>query len=347
MKLDEKWMHVALALARKGLGKTSPNPCVGAVIVRGKKLLGKGWHKRAGKAHAEIEAILDAKRQGHRLNGSTLYVTLEPCSTHGRTPPCTDAILREKFKRVVAGTTDPNPDHSGKAFPLLRRAGIEVTHGVLQQECADLNRAFNHWIQTGQPWVIAKAALTLDGKLALPKGRGRWISSSASRKDAHRLRAQCDAILVGAGTARTDNPRLTVREVKGARQPWRVVVTRSGRLPKTLHLFSDAHKGKTLVYKRKPWSAILTDLGRRDIIQLLVEGGQNIFEQLARKKLIREVVLYYAPVSLPDSMATQRLPDARSLQQLTLTGATLQRIGPDLKLSGTTKGLPTSTLKRL
>ena len=329
-------MLVALELARKGLGKTNPNPCVGAVIVRGGKILGRGWHKKAGHEHAEIEAILDAKRRKHSLSGATIYVTLEPCSTHGRTPPCTKALLREKFKRVVVGAVDPNPVHSGRAFKLLRRAGIQVSTGILKTECNHLNRTFNHWITTGQPWVIAKAALTLDGKLALPKGKGRWISSPASRKDAQHLRAQCDAILVGAGTARTDNPRLTVRGVHSSRQPWRVVITRSGRLPKRLHLLSDSHKSRTLVYQQKSWGHILHNLGRRGVIQLLIEGGQDIFKQLVRKKLIHEVVLYYAPLTLPDTAANRKLPNAGSLSKLPLTRTTLQRIGPDLKLSGLT-----------
>ncbi len=333
MNPDEKWIRLALNLARKGLGRTSPNPCVGAVIVKSGKLLGHGWHKQAGKAHAEIEAIRNAQRRGHRIQGSTLYVTLEPCCTHGRTPPCTEALIREKFKRVVVGATDPNPSHAGRAFRILRKAGIQIEPGILKTECGHLNRAFNHWIVTGKPWILAKAALTLDGKLALPKNKGRWISSPASRKDAQKLRACCDAILIGAETARTDNPRLTVRGIRGAKQPWRVVVTRSGKLPKSLHLFSDKYKNRTLVYRKQSWPQILQDLGKRGVLQLLVEGGGDIHSQLARKRLVNEVVLYYAPLVLGKS-AGRNLPHDDALRRLPLKQTTLQRLGPDLKLQG-------------
>ncbi len=336
MNPDEKWMRFALDLARKGLGRTSPNPCVGAVIVKNGKLLGQGWHKQAGKAHSEIEAIRDARRRGHRIQGSTLYVTLEPCCTHGRTPPCTEALIHEKFKRVVVGATDPNPAHAGRAFRILRKACIQVEHGILKAECTHLNRAFNHWITTGKPWVLAKAALTLDGKLALPKFKGkakrRWISSPASRKDAHRLRSFSDAILIGAQTARIDNPRLTVRGIRGAKQPWRVVITRSGKLPKSLHLFSDRHKSRTLVYRSQSWLQILQDLGKRGVLQLLVEGGGEIHSQLARKRLVNEIVLYYA--SLVVGKPAGNLPHDDALRRLPLKQTTLQRLGPDLKLQG-------------
>ncbi|MDR2463798.1 MAG: bifunctional diaminohydroxyphosphoribosylaminopyrimidine deaminase/5-amino-6-(5-phosphoribosylamino)uracil reductase RibD [Verrucomicrobiales bacterium] len=331
MTADEQWMTLALALARKGLGKTSPNPCVGAVIVSGGKIIGQGWHRRAGGAHAEIAAMRDAQRRGFsNFNSATLFVTLEPCCTHGRTPPCTDAIISGGFKRVVVGATDPNPCHAGRAFKILRRAKIAVTHGVLRYECAALNRAFNHWIVTKKPWVVAKAALTLDGALTLTKNQRAQLTGNAAQRDAQRLRAVSDAILVGAATARIDNPALTVRGVKIRRQPLRVVVTRSGKLPKKLRLFSDADGQRTLVYKNQSWNKILRDLGKRGVTQLLVEGGADVHTQLAKKKLVNEVVLYYVPILAADA----QLPRATALQKLPLKNATLTVSGRDLKLQG-------------
>jgi len=331
-------MRLALDLARKGLGRTSPNPCVGAILVKSGKILGQGWHKKAGGPHAEIAAIRQARRRGRRLRGATLYVTLEPCCTHGRTPPCTEAILREGLARVVVGCSDPNPKHSGRAFKILRRAGVNVTHGVLKNEATRLNRSFNHWIRTGQPWVLAKAALTLDGFLALPPGQGRWITGPAARRDVHLLRSHSDAILIGAGTARIDNPRLTVRGIKNARQPLRVIVTRSGKLPRSLHLLRDARRHETVVFKKQTWPRILSELGRRGVTQLLVEGGAQVFRDLARKKLIHEVALYYAPKILPEGQPDREfLPRAAFLTALRLQKPRLEYFGRDLKLTGWVK----------
>lgn len=291
---DLKWMRRALELAYKGEGWTRPNPAVGAVIVKSGKILGEGWHHRAGRPHAEIEAIRQAKKNGHALKGATLYVTLEPCCTHGRTPPCTDAIQRERFARVVVGATDPNPAHAGKGFAILKKAGISVTHGVLAEESAFLNRSFNHWITTGRPWVVAKAALTLDGFLSNPASAERWLTSAQARKDVHRLRATCDAILVGAGTVRSDDPLLTTRGVRCLRQPLRVVLTRSGKIPQTAKVFGG--EAETAVYKNLPLRKVLSDLGKRGVSKLLVEGGQEVFEGFVRGQWINELQLYFAPV---------------------------------------------------
>ncbi|MDR1305828.1 MAG: bifunctional diaminohydroxyphosphoribosylaminopyrimidine deaminase/5-amino-6-(5-phosphoribosylamino)uracil reductase RibD [Verrucomicrobiales bacterium] len=335
MTVDEKWLALALTLARKGLGHTSPNPCVGAVIVSGGQLLGQGWHRRAGGPHAEIAAIRDARRRGGaNFKSATLYVTLEPCCTHGQTPPCTDAIISGGFRRVVVGATDPNPAHAGRAFKILRRAGIQVTHGVLADDCAALNRAFNHWIVSGKPWVVAKAALTLDGALTLARDRRAQLTGRAALRDAHKnLRAASDAILIGATTARIDNPRLTVRGTNIAKQPLRVVVTRSGQLPEKLRLFTAAGRDRALVYQNQPWDEILRDLGRRGVTQLLVEGGADVHQQLAKKKLVNEVVLYYAPLLAADA----DLPRVPALINLPLAQPTLTVLGRDLKLRGVVK----------
>ena len=201
---------------------------VGAVLVKGGRIIGRGWHHRAGEPHAEIEALRDAQKRGHTVKGATLYVTLEPCSTHGRTPPCTDAILAAGIRRVVAGAIDPNPRHRGRAFKILHRAGLAVTQGVMAEECARLNEAFNHWIVRRTPFVTVKAGMTLDGKIATAAGESRWITGEQARAYGMKLRQGADAILVGINTVLADNPSLTVRKARAkpksdglrVRGPW-------------------------------------------------------------------------------------------------------------------------------
>src|SRR5437868_6727726 len=202
---DERFIHAALAEARRGLGCTSPNPAVGAVLVSKNKIISRGHHRRAGSAHAEIECL--AGPIGKPPADAILYVTLEPCSTVGRTGACTDAIIGSGVKSVVIGATDPNPRHRGRGPELLQKAGIEVRSGVLAEECAGLNEAFNKWIATGIPFVTAKCGMSLDGRLTRPKREGQWITSAAARQYAQKLRGENDAILIGAKTLRIDNPR--------------------------------------------------------------------------------------------------------------------------------------------
>ena len=226
---DDFFLRRALQLARRGLGRTSPNPCVGAVLVRGGKVIGEGWHRRAGLPHAEVEALRDAARRGERGRGATLYVTLEPCCTHGRTPPCTQAILEAGLRRVVVGAVDPNPHHAGRGLTLLREAGLDVVEGVCQAEAEALNPGFNHWIVHRRPLVTLKAAMTLDGKIATTRGDSRWITGEASRRVVMRLRQEHDAILVGIGTVLADDPALTARGPAGqplSQQPLPVVLGR-------------------------------------------------------------------------------------------------------------------------
>jgi diaminohydroxyphosphoribosylaminopyrimidine deaminase/5-amino-6-(5-phosphoribosylamino)uracil reductase len=309
-----------------------PNPRVGAVLVRGGKIIGAGFHLRAGTPHAEVHAVADAKRRGHRVEGATLYVTLEPCSTQGRTPPCTDLIVREKIARVVFAATDPNPAHAGAAVRLLKKAGIKVSHGLLAREAAALNRDFNWYITTRGPWVVAKIALSLDGKIVTPPKDDRWLTSPKARRAAHELRWESDAILIGAETARADNPELTIRLPgrKGKIQPWRVVLTRSGKLPKSLHLFSDAHKDRTLVFRHRPLKRILSDLGERQISHILIEGGGEILTEAFRQKLVNEVAFFIAPAvmgTIPRALNKLASP-------LKLRDVTYDQIGPDLLCRG-------------
>lgn len=333
-KRDQRLMRRALAEARKGLGKTSPNPAVGAVIVGTDKILGAGYHRGAGFPHAEIEAIRSVAKSS-ACRGATIYVTLEPCSTHGRTPPCTDAIIAAGFARVVFGATDPNPKHAGRAVKILREAGIEVTTAVLAAECLALNRAFNHWITTGLPWVIAKFASSLDGRLTRRPDGDPWLTRPAARRHAQRLRARADAILVGAKTVRADNPRLTVRGIPGARQPWRVVLTRSGRLPSRAHLFSDAHRGRTLVFRGKSLPAVLRELGAREITSVLIEGGGDVLGQAFDQRLVNELQCYFAPLLLGGPVVAVAGRGVGSNDaRVRLENPTWEWIGPDLCFTG-------------
>jgi diaminohydroxyphosphoribosylaminopyrimidine deaminase / 5-amino-6-(5-phosphoribosylamino)uracil reductase len=288
-------MRAALREARKGAGRTDPNPAVGAVIVRRGKIVASGWHRRAGAPHAEIEA-LRALPDPAMAQGATLYVTLEPCSTRGKTPPCTDAITSAGLRRVVYGATDPNPRHAGRAAGILESEGIKVTAGVLAAACAQVNEAWNVWIATGLPLVIAKAGMSLDGRISSPPGR-RWITSPEARADAMALRASCDAILVGGQTIRDDNPRLTVRgAAAAARTPLRAVWTQSGNLPPGARIFHDG--GPTRVFCNVPLRSCLRALARAGVRRVLIEGGGRVLGEAFDRNLVDRVVFYVAPVLL-------------------------------------------------
>ena len=285
---------MAVAEALRGVGHTSPNPAVGAVIVKHGKVLGSGWHKKAGAPHAEIEALSSLKKP-ESARRATIYITLEPCSTHGKTPPCTEAIIQAGLARVVYGATDPNPRHAGRAKSRLEKFGISVTSGILEKECASINEAWNVWIAHGRPLVIAKAGMSLDGRITSPPGQ-RWITSKESRADAMELRSRCDAILVGGETVRTDNPKLTVRGIPGARQPLRAVWTRSGKLPPEAHLFTDRHKAKTRIFQGVSLREALRLLAKEGVQSVLIEGGGRTLGEAFDRKLVDRVVFYVAPV---------------------------------------------------
>jgi diaminohydroxyphosphoribosylaminopyrimidine deaminase/5-amino-6-(5-phosphoribosylamino)uracil reductase len=293
-QLDERFMRFALKEAKRALGQTTPNPAVGAVLVVNNRVVAKGHHRGAGRAHAEIECLRNFV--GAVPVRATLYVTLEPCSTVGLTGPCTRAILEAGVKNVVVGTVDVNPRHQGRGIAQLRTAGIKVREGILAEESARLNEAFNKWIVTRQPFVIAKCGMSLDGRLTRPPGEARWITDAAARRDAHQLRAYVDAILVGAETVRADNPRLTVRGVYAREQPWRVVLTRSGRLPSRARLFSDRRRGRTLVYKGKSLANVLKHLGKKNVTSVLIEGGGDVLGQALDARLIDKVQIYLGSI---------------------------------------------------
>jgi diaminohydroxyphosphoribosylaminopyrimidine deaminase/5-amino-6-(5-phosphoribosylamino)uracil reductase len=268
---DLSYLRLALRLARRGYGLVSPNPMVGAVLVRGGKIIGRGWHRRAGLPHAEIEALHDAQKRRHNPKDATLYVTLEPCSTHGRTPPCTDAIIAAGIKRVVVGTVDPNPKHSGRAFRILRRAGIEVVGSSrrddrtaqravptqLAHECLRLNEAFNHWVVHRTPRVTVKAAMTLDGKIATADGESKWITGEKARAYAMQFRQGTDAILVGINTILADDPSLTARAKmedgrwKMAKPVRRIVLDSFARTPLSSKVVTDEFAALTTIVVSK------------------------------------------------------------------------------------------------
>lgn len=291
---DATWMRLAVADARRGEGLTSPNPCVGAVLVKDGAMVSSGWHHRAGGPHAEVEAL-----RGRDARGGTLYVTLEPCSTHGRTPPCVGTIIAAGVSRVVWGADDPNPAHAGRAREILTSAGVAVTTGVLEEECRSVIAPFAKLITTGLPYVIAKAGMSLDGRITRPAGEGQWITGEAARADAMKLRARCDAILVGAETVRRDNPALTLRGPDipdGKEQPWRVALTRSGILPPEAQILTDAHRQRTLVMSDMPLADVLRSLAARGVMQVLIEGGGHVLAQAFSARLVDEAVFYIAPL---------------------------------------------------
>jgi diaminohydroxyphosphoribosylaminopyrimidine deaminase/5-amino-6-(5-phosphoribosylamino)uracil reductase len=284
-------MRLALQFARRGYGETSPNPMVGAVLVKGGKIIGRGWHHRAGLPHAEIEALNDARKHGHNPKGATLYVTLEPCSTHGRTPPCTQAIITAGIERVVVGTRDPNPRHAGKGFSILRRARVQAaildSDTSLSAECEKLNEAFNHWIVRRTPLVTVKAAMTLDGKIATATGESKWITAEPAREFAMRLRQGADAILAGVNTVIADDPSLTVRFRVGknrrAKRLRRIVLDPTARTPLQAKVVADEFaESTTIVVSRSADKKQVAALAKR--VNVLVAPQIKINPPMAGQK---------------------------------------------------------------
>jgi diaminohydroxyphosphoribosylaminopyrimidine deaminase/5-amino-6-(5-phosphoribosylamino)uracil reductase len=332
-KSDATFMQAALVEARRGLGLTSPNPAVGAVLVVGKKIVARGHHRRAGAPHAEVECLA---RFGRRLPSTAImYVTLEPCSTTGRTGPCTTVLLEAGLKRLVVGAVDPNPKHAGRAIDALRKAGMDVEAGVLADECSKMNEPYNKWIRTRVPFVIAKCGMSLDGRLTMPPGESQWVTSVASRRHAHQLRTEVDAILVGAETIRADNPRLTVRGHPTANQPWRVVVSRSGKLPAEARIFADRFRERTLVYRQIKIGALLRDLGAREITSVLIEGGGDVLGQALDQGLIDKAQIYVAPtLTGGPARAFAGSGAASTAEALRLREVHYERIGSDICITG-------------
>lgn len=329
-------MAWALAEARKGLGKTAPNPPVGALIVKGGELLGSGWHRRAGMPHAEVEAMLAAEKTHGKgcLAGATAYVTLEPCSTVGKTPACTGGLIAAGVSRVVYACEDPNPAHAGAADAVLGAAGITVEAGVLREECAEILRPFSKVQTTGLPWLIWKCAMSQDGKITRPEGEGQWLSGEGSRMDVQRLRSEVDAILTSGETVRRDLPALTIRVpefLEGRQQPWRVVVTdRPETMPLDAPLFSDEWKERTLL-RSGDLEEILRRLVREQgVLSVMIEAGGKLSAAMIAAGLVDEAVIYHTPIvcgeSAVDALVGVDFPE--------LTGIHRETIGNDLKVRG-------------
>lgn len=352
---DVRWMRRALELARRGEGLTRPNPPVGAVVVRGGRVVGQGWHRRAGGLHAEPIALRAA---GRRARGATLYVTLEPCCTRGRQPPCTDAILAAGIARVVAAIRDPNPKHRGRGLRRLAAAGVEVVEGVCRAEAEELLAPFARWITTGRPYVTLKLGLTLDGRIADAEGKSRWITSPRARAMVQAMRRRADAILVGRATVERDDPSLLPRPGRG-RRPWRVVVARGGDVPLSAQVLNDAAASRTLIavtarctaereaalrakgadVVRLPetedgvdLAALMEELGRRGVLHVLCEGGGALAGSLVRAGLADAFEFFMAPRLLGAS-ARPAIGGGWPLSSApTLRWTDVRRLGRDLHL---------------
>ncbi len=360
---DEQYMKEALALARLGRGRTSPNPVVGAVIVKDDQIVGRGWHQKAGTAHAEIHAIADA---GNAAQNATIYVTLEPCCHQGRTGPCTEAILAAGIRRVVVAMVDPNPLVAGCGVETLRTRGVIVETGVLAEEAAQLNAPFIKWITCHLPFVTLKNGISLDGKIATATGNSRWITCEESRLEVHRMRDRADAIITGIGTVLADDPELTTRLPEGGKSPVRVVVDRLARTPSTAKLVTDG-KAPTLIAvsvnapqerveklaehgmeilriqetnEQLNLGSLLRELGRRCLTSVMVEAGGTLNSSFLFGNYVDKVVMFVAPKIIGGAGApgpyggqgSDRLSDAVELEDLTV-----RTIGSDLMIEGFVK----------
>lgn len=360
-------MTLALRLAAKGRGTTSPNPMVGALVVRQGRIIGQGFHLRPGAHHAEILALRQA---GKLARGATLYVTLEPCChLKKRTPPCVPEIVRSGVRRVVVAMPDPNPSVKGRGIKQLRQSGISVTIGVAQQEAEELNKSYCHWMKTGRLYVTLKAGMTLDGKLATATGESRWITGEPSRREAHQLRRDVDAVLVGVGTVFTDDPSLTARtgarlETLASRQPLRIIVDSRLRTPLKSRILTQQEIAKTViattaaaprerrsafekigievltlpsVQDRVSLSALLKLLGRRGMMSLLVEGGSEMNAAMLKAKLVDHIRLYMAPLLLGGENAKGVVggkSPARLAGAIKLRHVVTRSVGDDIVVEG-------------
>ncbi len=354
---DELFMRLALRLAKKGIGRTSPNPAVGAVIVKNGKVIGSGWHRKAGLPHAEIEALRSAKGD---VKGSTLYVTLEPCVHYGRTPPCADAVIESGLRRVVVGAKDLNALVAGNGIRKLKTGGLDVESGVLESECRSINRPFEKFITTKTPYVTLKLASTLDGRIAVATGESRWITGEASRKAVHRLRSEADAVMVGVNTLLSDDPELTVRKVRG-KDPLKVVLDSSFKTPFSAKVFNNPERlviftggGASAAKVKKALGLgarvvavpakndgldirrVLKELGRLEVSSLLVEGGGTLAASLVKAGLVDRFVFFISPMLIGadgrpsiGSLGLRRLEAAPKLKDVVV-----KRSGCDILIEG-------------
>jgi len=359
VNMDEQYMKQALSIARYGIGRTSPNPMVGSVIVSQGRVVGQGWHRKAGTPHAEIHALQQA---GELAKGATMYVTLEPCSHHGRTGPCADAVIAAGIKKVVIATNDPNPLVAGRGIAKLRAAGIEVVEGVLAKEAAELNEVFIKWIATQMPFVVLKSAMSLDGKIAAYTGHSQWITGSAARERVHTLRDCYDGILVGIGTVLADAPNLTTRLSTEGKNPIRIIVDSLARTPLDAHVIVDGLAPTIIaVTDQAPQSRIdalqqagatvlviegskagvdvrrlFEVLGQRQITSILIEGGASINASALENNIVDKVYWFIAPKIIggqqaPGPVGGQGVADVNQAQFL--EDIHIEMVGQDILMS--------------
>jgi len=348
-------MRLTINLAKKGLGKTSPNPLVGAVVVKNDQIIGKGYHKRFGQPHAEVNALRACK---DRAKNATLYVNLEPCCHYGKTPPCTEAIIKSGIRKVVCAMLDPNPQVNGKGIRTLREAGVKVELGILEGEAKKINEVYLKFITTGLPFVMLKLAQTLDGKIATKFGDSKWITQDDSRRFVHSLRSWVDAVLVGANTVKIDDPELTIHEAKGE-NPIRIILDSSGKISNNSKVIKENKKGKTIlattnekipeklkdkieIWKIKKDEDGLIDLvkllkkaGENQIASLLVEGGNKVFTSFLKEKLVDKIYYFLSPKILGKGLDSFGDLGIRKISDtITLRDYEMKRFKNDLLIIG-------------
>jgi len=359
---DADYMVMALELAERGRGRTSPNPMVGAVLVRDNEIVGRGYHARAGDDHAEIVALKDA---GEQARGATLYINLEPCCHHGRTPPCVDAVIEAGVKRAVVAMLDPSDKVNGKGIAELRRAGIEVEVGLLTEEANRLNEVFIKYVTTAKPFVFLKVAMSLDGRIATSTGESKWITCEESRARVHQLRDQVDGVLVGCGTVAEDDPELTTRLPDGdGKDPTRVILDGRANVPIDARVLAEGSSGASWVVVgesaesgrverlrksgaevivladsdgRVDFDAVLRELGRREVASLLIEGGKGVFTEALKSGAVDKVLAFVAPVILGGDArfaAVGELGVERVSDALRLRDVSVERVGKDVLIEG-------------
>lgn len=357
-RTKEDYMRYALSLAEKGRGRTSPNPVVGAVIVRDGVIIGEGWHKKCGENHAEINAFENAAARGNDVSGAEIYVTLEPCSHYGKTPPCAKAIIEKKIKNVYIGILDPNPLVAGRGVRMMEDAGILVEHGILEEECRRMNEIFLKYITTKRPFVVMKTAMTLDGKIAAYTGDSRWVSCEESRQIVQKMRNSLTGIMVGIGTVLTDNPQLTCR-IPNGRDPVRIIADSSLRIPTEAKVLKDENciiaaadscdrekrqqlGERVLIVKEQDGHLDLDDLmqqlGQRGIDSILLEGGGTLNEAALRAGIVDRVVTFIAPKMIGGSQAKTPVEGQgieKMSQAVRLENIEITKIGEDLMIQGT------------
>jgi len=362
--VDHQFMSEALAEAKKALYLSNPNPRVGCVIVKDGEIIGRGFTQKVSEAHAEVQALADAKSKGKNPLGSTIYVTLEPCTHTGKTPPCVDALIAAKPSKVIAAMTDPNPLVDGKGLESLRMAGIEVQVGLLELEAQELNRGFISRMTRGLPWVRMKIAASLDGKTALSNGKSQWITGPLARADGHHWRAQACAIVTGVGTVKEDDPSLNVRDVETQRQPWRIIVDSKLETPLDAKILShldqsgvlivcadlnapgNREKAKALTERGIEVIAMANPFGKVDLPKLLaylakerqmneihIESGFKLNGSMLRENCVDELLLYYAPFFMGEGIGIANVPTPTTLNTPKDWQVIDQRLfGPDLRL---------------